>query len=919
MKTNAATVTVAMLASSLLSACGADSPQALIASAKASMARNDDKTAVIQIKNALQENPNSGEARFLLGSTLLDEGDFVAADLELRKAQALNYAPDLVTPKVAAVLLAQAQYKKLTDEYSSTRLGAAASTADLDTSIAYAFAMQGRQELAQAALQAALAAAPGFEPALVAQARFVARAGDADAAIALADKVLQRDPRSVEAWRLQGDIHMYLKSDPDQALVDYRKALDVDANFTPAHLAVLSILMAQRKADEAEKQLNQLRKVTGNTAQTIYIEALIAYLRKNTEKAHQLTQQLLKIAPDSPAILLLAGGVDLQSGALLQAESHLEHAVQLAPNALVARRMLVTTYLRSNQPERALAALLPGQTKEQVPPELYAVAAEVYLQNGDVKTAEEFFSKAAKLDPTDTGTRTSLALTHMVNGQAPLAFDELQSIAASDKGTSADLALISAYMKRGDHESALRAVDAFERKQPGQPLAANLRGRILLAMKDPAGARKSFEQSLAIAPSYFPAVASLASLDAKENKLADASKRLEAFSAGNPKSSSALMALALVPGTASEDAAGYLKKAIAASPGAAAPRLLLIDLHLSNKNLRMAAATAQEAVAALPDQPDILAALARVQQQSGEPNQAIATFGKLAELEPNSPEPFMRLADAQLQADNMDGARESLRKGLAVKPDLIEAQRRLVSLDAAAGDFQGALEIARTVQRQRPNEAVGYAMEGDIGATRHDWDKAANAYRAGLKQVPATELAVRLHSVLLSSGPGAEAEKFEAGWRKAHPADATFLFYLGDAALGRKDYVSAESAYMAVLKLQPANAAAFNNLAWVTSLQNKQGAVAYAEKANQLAPDQPAFMDTLASVLAGAGQYDKAIALQKNVVALMPSNDGFKLDLAKLYLKAGDKVQARVELDRLAALGSKFSGQAEVVSLRKDL
>ena len=919
MKNKAAAATFVVLISSCLVGCGNDSPQALIASAKASMAKNDDKTALIQIKNALQSDPNSGEARYLLGSVLLDQGDFVAADLELHKADALHYSRDLVIPKLAAVLLAQSQYKKLIDDYATTRLGTAASTADLQTSLAYAYAMQGQPEPSDAALKAALAAAPDFEPALVAQARFIARAGDPDGAITLANKVLQRDPRSVEALRLQGDIHMYLKSDPDQALADYRKALAIDPASTPAHLAILSILMSQHKSDEAEKQLAQMRKVTGNTAQGIYIEALIAYSRKNYEKAHQLTEQLLKIAPDSPSILLLAGGVELQSGSLLQAETYLEHTVKIAPRALTARRMLVTAYLRSNQPDRALAALQPDQPKEPVPPELYSTAAEVYLQNGDVKTAEEFFEKVAKQDPTDSGARTSLALAHMVDGQAPLAFEELQGIAASDKGTSADLALVSAYMKRGDYDSALHAVDSLERKEPGRPLASDLRGRILSAKKDAAGARQSFEKALAIAPTYFPAVASLAALDVRESKVADGRKRLEAFLAANPKSSAALMALALVPGTASDVAADYLKRAIAASPGNAAPRLMLIDLYIAEKNMRQATTVAQDAVAAMPGQPEVLQILAQVQQQSGEVNQAIATFSKVAQMVPGSPEPLVRLADAQMQAGNKDDAAESLRKALIIKPDLVEAQRKLMTIDAALGDLPAALEIAKTVQRQRPTEPAGFAMEGDLAASRRDWTQAENAYRAGLKLSPVTELAVKLDSVLAASGAGAEAAGFEASWRQAHPNDATFLFHIGDVALARKDYASAESSYSAVLKLQPVNAAAYNNLAWVASLQNKPSALGYAQKANELAPNQPAFMDTLAGVLGTAGQVDKALELQKKVVALMPTNNDFKLDLAKLYLKAGNKTDARVELDRLAALGKKFAGHAEVVNLQKEL
>jgi len=914
-----AAATFALLVSSCLVGCGNDSPQALLASAKASMAKNDDKTALIQIKNALQADPNSGEARFLLGTVLFEQGDFVAADLELHKAEALHYSPDLVTPKLAAVLLAQSKYKKLTEDYGNTHLATPAANADLDTSLAYAYAMLGQPEPSGAALKAALAAAPDFEPALVAQARFMARAGDPDGAISLSDKVLQRNPRSVEALRLRGDIHMYLKSQPDLALADYRKALAVDPNATPAHLAILSILMAQHKADEAEKQLAEMRKVTGNTAQAIYIEALIAYARKNTDKAHQLTEQLLKLAPDSPSVLLLAGGVELQSGSLLQAQTYLERAVKLAPDALTARRMLITAYLRSNQPERALAALTPGQSKGTVPPELYSTAAEVYLQNGDVKTAEDFFQKAARQDPNDTGARTSLALAHMVDGQSPLAFEELQGIAASDKGTAADLALISAYMRRGDYPRALQAVDALEHKMPGRPLTADLRGRIHLSMKDGAAARQDFEKALTVAPSYYPAVASLASLDANDGKMADARKRLEAFSASNPKSSAVLVALALAPGTSSDASAGYLKKAIALSPNVPDPRLLLIRLYLTDKNLRLALGAAQDAVAVMPNQPEILDALGQVQLQSGETNQALATFAKVVEAAPRSTQPLVRLADVQLETGNKDAARDTLRKALGLKPDAVDAQRRLATMAVSAGDWAGAFDIARTMERQRPTEGVGFALEGDLHANRHDWDKAASAYRAGLKVAPDTPLAIKLHSVLVAAGADAQARTFEASWTKDHPDDSTFIFHIGDAALARKDYPAAEAAYAAAARQNPQNAAAYNNLGWVQSLQNKPGALANAQKANELAPNQPAFMDTLASILAASGHVDQALELQKKVVALLPGNNNFRLDLAKLYLKAGDKAGARTELDRLAALGNDFAGQTEVVSLRKDL
>jgi len=97
----------------------------------------------------------------------------------------------------------------------------------------------------------------------------------------------------------------------------------------------------------------------------------------------------------------------------------------------------------------------------------------------------------------------------------------------SDTGTSADMALISAHLKRKEFDKALAAIDKLEAKQPANPAAVNLRGRIQLAQKDPVGARKSFERALTIAPSYFAAVASLVALDVADKKPDDAKKRFE--------------------------------------------------------------------------------------------------------------------------------------------------------------------------------------------------------------------------------------------------------------------------------------------------------------------------------------------------------------------------------------------------------
>lgn len=920
-KQNARAALSAVLVSLLLTACG-EKPDAMLASAKDYLAKNDSKAAIIQIKNALQGNPDLPEARFLLGRALLDGRDPVGAETELRKALALKHPQDLVVPQLAKALLTQGQVKKLTDEFAKAELGEASAKASLQVSLASAYAMQGKTELSQSALSAALLAQPGYAPALLEQARQKAGQRDFDGALALADEVLAKAPENYEAWKLKGDIFLFAKNKPSDAVTAYRKAVEIKPDFLAGHTALITMLLQQGNLAEAEKQVAQLKKFAANQPQSKYFEAQLAFQKKDFKLARELVQQVLKAAPTSIQGLLLAGVVEFQLNSLVQAEGYLSKVVQASPGQALARRMLVVTYLRSGQPAKAMATLLPGLDGENVDPELYSVAGEVYLQNGDIKKAQENFAKAAQQSPKDGRKRTALALTHLMTGSADAALAELQDIAVSDTGTTADLALISAHLRRQEFDKALKAIDGLEKKQPDKPLAANLRARTLLAQKDSAGARKSFERALEIDPDYFPAVASLASLDVIEKKPDDARKRFEAIVAKNPKNSQAWLALAELAagsGAAKEEVGKLIASAVSANPADVAPRLLLVDFHLRNKDVKAASSAAQNAVTALPDSPDVLDALGRTQQAAGEFNQAIATYNKLAGMQPLSPLPHMRLAAAHLAEKNKDAAAQSLRKGLEIRPDLLDAQRALIVLALDAKKFEDAMTMARTVQKQRPKEAVGYVLDGDINAAQKNWDAAAAAYRAGLKQVASPELALKLHSVLLVSGKAAEADRFSVTWQKDNPKDTEFLLYLGGRAIARQDYGAAEKNYAAVVKLQPNNAVAYNNLAWVTSKLSKTGAIAYAEKANALAPNQPAFMDTLAILLSEKGDYLKAVELQNKAITLQPQNTAFKLNLAKIHIKGGKKDLAKKELDGLAKLGDKFPGQVEVANLLQGL
>ena len=897
--------------------CGGDSTESMMTSAKAYMAKKDNKAAIIQIKNALQKNPELAEARYLLGKALLDSGDVVAAELELRKAQGAQFAADQVAPALARSMLLQGQFKKVVDEFGATKLVAAEAKSDLAVSVGAAQAALGDRVAADASISGAVAAAPNFAPALLAQARMKAGTGDLEGALVLVGKLLAAHANDHEGWKLKGDL-LAARGNRDDALAAYRKSVEVKSDFMSGHAAIVTALLQGGKPDEAGTALEQMKKIGPKHPLTVYLSAQYAYEKKDYKAARELIDQVTKDGSKNAAALQLAGAIEYQLKSFTRAEDYFLKVLQIAPDSALARRLLVLSYLQRGQPAKAMANLEPVLGKIERDANMLALAGEVFLQNGNAAKAEEYFGKATKLDPNDAAKATSLALLHVAAGNVDGGSAELEKIAASDKGTAANMALISTYLRRNEFDKALKAIDALDKKQPNTPATLNLRGRTLLAKRDNAGARQSFERALQIEPAYLPAAISLAGLDVADKNVAQAKKRFESVIAADPKNAGAMLATAELvarTGGTPQEALDWINKAVSATPTDSAARLALIDHYLRNKDAKKASAVAQEALAAFPDRPEILDALGRAQAAAGEVNQSLATYGKLTTQQPDSPLPYMRMAEVQANNDQRDAAVQSLQRALKIRPDLIDAQRGLVTLFVGLNKQDDAIAVARDVQKQRPKEAIGFVLEGDVHAAKSNWTQAVPSYRTAFKQTPVPQLLVKLYSALLAVPSKAEADALAQTWIKEHPKDVEVRMHLGDRANFAKDYATALNYYRVALEQQPNNPVILNNMAWVLGQTKSPKALEYAENANRLAPEQPPFMDTLGMLLADAGDATRSLDLLERAVKLAPQAASIRLNYARLLIKSGKKPEARKELDELAKLGEKFNQQAEVKQL----
>jgi cellulose synthase operon protein C len=913
-----------LVASALLAGCFDRSAAELVESGKARMQKKEYRAAAIEFKNALQEDNSLVEARFLLGRALLESGDSQGALLELSKAREAGYNNDELVPPMAAALILLGQVDKFIAEYGDVKLTNPKRQSELKAALATAYGTQGKYVQARAAADAALQADPGNVVAQLAVAKLLFIGGDRAAAMAQIDAALKAHPESPSPWLAKAETLQLSGADAAETMAAYRETLKRDATNLQAHLAIFNLLWKQRDLAGMEGQMQDLKKALPGTPYIHYFNATLALERKDLKTAQEAAQQLLKVAPGAPRFLHLAGVIEFERGAYLQAAAHLGKAASIgAVSPLSTRTLLARSLLRAGDARKALTAVQPLIDGNNPPPaEVYSVAADAHMQLGEAAEAKKLYALAVKSDPKGSHGRTALALANLQAGNTEQAMSELRSVAADDDTAQAEVVMLLTMLRNNQLDQATQVVNALEKKQPDRPVAPYFRGRIELLRGQPDKARDSLELALKRAPTYLPAVATLATLDVQAGKPQAAVGRYEKLVAADPRSVAALMGLIELraqTGASVNEVRKQLEAAVKQFPDADTPRLALGSALIADRQFNPAIQVAQDGISRSPDNPRFHELLGSAQLAAGDVNQANQAFSKMAALQPNSVAPLMRLAELQVARKDAPAAISQLRKALAIKPGHPPATGMLVTLLARAGKLDEALAVAKDVQVRQPAEPVGWIMEGDLQVSKGNRPAALAAYRSALAKRPASEVAIKLHRALLDGGQGAEAAKLESEWLAKQPEDPMFTYYIGDRALAAGEYDKAEAYLRRSLVKAPQNAVALNNLAWLLHRAGKPGALEMVEKAAALQPNNAAFLDTAAEIYAASNKLDKALATQKRALELDPQQPMHRLHLAQYLVKNGQKSEARQELQTLSQLGANFPRQDEVQKLLASL
>jgi len=907
----------ALLAGSAVMLSGCQKPAAdLMADARSYQQKGDKKAAQIQLKNLLDKEPDNAEARYLLADISLSLGDVQAAEKEVRRAIALKYKPDESLALLVKVLMNQGQYQKVLDETAKVKDKPAIQAMRGD-------ALIGLRKLddAKAEFQAALKADPDNADALTGLAREAALNKDIAEATRLNEEALTKDANNVLALNLRAEL-LQTQNKPGEARQAYEAILKLQPDNQNAHIQKAFVEMSEGKLDAAQSELDAARKGSDKTPPWIYAQALVDFAKGNFKSARDRLNILMKIAPEHPPGMLLAGATNFQLGSLEQAETYTRSYVERDSHNLYARKLLAAIRLRAGDPAQAIMALGPFLGAKEADVAVLQLAGEAMTQQKDFAKAAGYLQQAVTRDPNNPSLHTELGMARLAMGDRASAISELErGVALDPKSLQAGLSLARARLSLRQPDKALAAVQALDASHKDNVLILNTRGVIELAKHDYPAAKASFDKALKADPHSFPALLNLARLDVRDKNLDGASKRLEGYLATDKDNVEVMTVLAQFAEDRSQwdQARSWLAKASAAKPEALQPALRLARFDLIHGKPAEAVITLRKLQTTNAENPVLLDLLSGAEQATGQLPQALETMSKLAAVAPKFGMPQYRMAVINLQMRNLPAAQRAVDKAIAVEPTYYPALMMQAELAMARGEIAKVAPIYRNLQKQYPKNPAAFVAEGDLQMNSRHAAQAVPLFEQAFKLAPVSAILVKLTDAMGVAGQAKEADARLAQWRKDHPNDPELSFHAAEIHISKKEFKEAIVELESTVKVQPMNAAAWNNLAYSYQQVKDPRALDTAERAATLAGSDPAVLDTLGWLLIEQGKLDRGVQVLRKASDIVPQAGDVRYHLAFGLNRAGDKTQARKELRLALANGNNFVLAEDARALLKQI
>lgn len=852
-------------------------------------------SAVIELKSAIQQEPDNKEYRLALGKVYSKSGDLAAASKEFERAIELGVEKDLVVADLFRSYFGSRDFKSILSKFVDD---ASITPAKHDYLDLYRGLVEGDSEESTKAVeifQRLSQQQRNPDVATFAQAALQTNDKNYPTAIATLGKIT--DASLLYADALLFKARLQQNSGDDKAAIDtFKLYIPLMPRDFSAQIMLTQSLVTTEQFDDAEKELTVILKNFPEQPFANFLKAVVLYERKDFTGAKEHAERSLNNGFKENRVRLLAAlsaiNLQLESQALAHLDA-IKDSLSAMPDLEALYASLLLKAGRADEVNKNLLAKDPATLDYRV------IAATSYqlVKQGSTAAARDLIKKyestgkadnaavsmlaavklgvegleqqglkeleqALKTDPTADNTRVVLAQNYIRNRE----FDKANALA--DKWLEDPKQALLGYNLKGyiallqnDNKAATELLAKAQQSSANNPFTLMLQAMVAAREEQLPKTAELLKKAIEVDNNYLPALSQYYAVSKTLKNTADAVKTTETLLAKSPDNADLRILMGSI--YLSEDKPQAAIDVLTASnmKAQAKPQLywaLLLNAHALLNNAQQVVAVSREWVAASPESADAELSLASALAGTGEYKKAIEIIDKYLKKVPNQPKLLRSKASYQADSGDFAGALQTIE---LLDGDLKEAAETLYikgRLLAASGQTTKAIETLEQSYQKSPNPAVIAAL-ADMTAAFRSPKQAAELIKAHIAK----------------HGENASLQTLYANYTLSEkPAEAVQIY---EKALDEnsRDFV------------------ALNNHAWLLSEQNKlDEAATQIRRALKIAPDHPDVLDTYGKILLRQKKYREAEEAFEKSLTIRPKHPEVQLHYAEALLLTDQRNKA---------------------------
>jgi tetratricopeptide (TPR) repeat protein len=468
------------------------------------------------------------------------------------------------------------------------------------------------------------------------------RKGDVPGAEASFQEAARVEPDSADAHLALGTFYL-AKREPARAKEEFDVAAEKAPVRSGTQIRVVDFYRLLGQPDEGDRRLDELVKEAPDFYPAWRRIAQYAFADKEYDRAQEALKHLLEASEKDPETIRMMGEVHLAKGETGEAQASFREAIGIFQD--YARR----------RPEQ---------------PSIHFRLAQLHIRVGEIEQAKSRLATVVELAPNSPSAVLLLSELQINSREAAKAIAPLEDLASRQPSALAFELLGKAYMQEKKFAQATPAFTRFSELAPSEPRAHFMMGTSLAAEGKIPGSVRELEKALEMNPSYVEPLALLASIDARQQRLGSALKRVQDQ-----------MAKIEVTGQ---------------------HQFLLGQLHAASNQMDYAEAAYKKAVELDPNLNAAYAQLASIYVQTNRTDAALAEMEKGLEHNPKNVPVMMMKGMLQHQKGSVEDAQLTYEGLLGINPNFAPAANNLAYILQEKGDLERALQLAELARKEAP-------------------------------------------------------------------------------------------------------------------------------------------------------------------------------------------------------------------------